>query len=65
MSHYSLVMDEEEALRCLQHGCFAEDAMGKVTDWSCVYNPVKQTVLFNMHDNLSKVYSIDLKDALK
>ena len=58
-------MDEEEALRCLQHGCFAADAMGKVTDWSCVYNPVKRTVLFNMHDDLSNVYSIDLMEALK
>lgn len=65
MSHYSLVMDEEEALRCLQYGCFAADAMGKVTDWSCVYNPVKQTVLFNMHDDLSNAYSIDLKEVLK
>ena len=65
MSHYSLIMDEEEALRCLQHGCFAADAMGKVTDWSCVYNPVKRTVLFNMHDDLSNVYSIDLMEALK
>ena len=65
MSHYSLVMDEEDALRCLQYGCFAADEIGKVTDWSCVYNPVKRTVLFNMHDDLSNVYSIDLKGALK
>lgn len=65
MSHYALVMDEEDALRCLQHGCFAADAMGKVTDWSCVYNPVKQTILFNLHNDLSNVYSIDFKDALK
>lgn len=65
MSHYSLVMDEEDALRCLQYGCFAADVIDKVTDWSCVYNPVKQTVLFNMHDDLSNVYSINLKEDLK
>ncbi|MCQ2306730.1 MAG: linear amide C-N hydrolase [Bacteroidales bacterium] len=65
MRHYSLVMDEEDALRCLQHGCFAADEINKLTDWSCVYNPVKQTVLFNMHNDLSSVYSIDLKEDLK
>ena len=65
MSHYSLEMGEEDALRCLQYGCFAADVIDKVTDWSCVYNPVKQTVLFNMHNDLSSVYSIDLKEDLK
>ncbi|MCQ2316009.1 MAG: linear amide C-N hydrolase [Bacteroidales bacterium] len=65
MRHYSLVMDEEDALRCLQHGCFAADEINKLTDWSCVYNPVKKTVLFNMHDDLSSVYSINLKEELK
>lgn len=42
MRHYSLVMDEEDALRCLQYGCFAADEIDKLTDWSCVYNPVKK-----------------------
>lgn len=65
MRHYSLVMDEEDALRCLQYDCFAADEIDKLTDWSCVYNPVKKTVLFNMHNDMSSVYSINLKEELK
>lgn len=65
MDHYSLVMTEEEALRCLQYGNFEIDIPGVPTAWSCVYNPKQLTVIFNMHDDLSYVWSIDLKKDLK
>lgn len=64
MGHYSPVMSEEEALRCLQYGNFGLDVIGYLTDWSCVYNPQERTMIFNMHDDLSNVYSIDLTKDL-
>lgn len=65
MSHYSLVMNEEEALQCLQYGNYGIEFRGETTDWSCVYNPKKRTVMFNMRNDMSKVYSIDLNKDLK
>lgn len=65
MSHYQPTMTEEEALECLQYGNFGMELPGQLTDWSCVYNPRKGTVLFNMRDDLSEVYSINIKDELK
>ncbi|MDO5340896.1 MAG: linear amide C-N hydrolase [Bacteroidia bacterium] len=64
MEHYSLVMTEENALRCLQYGNFEIEVPGTPTAWSCVYNAKQKTVIFNMRDDLSKVYSIDLKQDL-
>lgn len=64
MSHYSPVMTEEDALRCLQYGSFGIETPNEVTDWSCVYNPKNKTVLFNMRNDLSIVYSIDLNKDL-
>ena len=64
MSHYSPVMTEEDALRCLQYGNFGIETPNEVTDWSCVYNPKKKTILFNMRDDLSTVYFIDLMKDL-
>ena len=61
MSHYSPVMTEGDALRCLQYGNYGIETPNEVTDWSCVYNPKNKTVLFNMRDDLSTVYLIDLK----
>ena len=61
MSHYSPVMTEGDALRCLQYGNYGIETPDEVTDWSCVYNPMNRTILFNMRDDLSTVYLIDLK----
>lgn len=65
MSHYSPVMNEEEALQCLQYGNYGIEFRGETTDWSCVYNPKKRTVMFNMRNDMSKVYSINLNKDLK
>lgn len=64
MSHYSPVMNEEEALKCLQYGNFSMEVLDGVTNWSCVYNPKKRTVLFNMRNDLSTAYFIDLNKDL-
>lgn len=65
MAHYQPTMTEEAALECLQYGNFGMELPGQLTDWSCVYNPRKGTVIFNMRDDLSEVYSINIKDELK
>ena len=65
MRHYSPVMTEGDALRCLQYGNFGIETIDEVTDWSCVYNPKDRTILFNMRDDLSIVYCIDLEKDLK
>ena len=64
MSAYKPVMSEKEALLCLQEGSFGIEEPYDVTNWSCVYNPVERTMLFNMRNDLSEVYSIDLKKDL-
>lgn len=65
MHHYSPVMTEDEALKCLQFGNYGIEVPNEVTDWSCVYNTRKKTMIFNMRDDLSTVYSVDLnKDLL-
>lgn len=59
MSHYKPIMSEEEALLCLQEGNYGiEEGEDETTDWSCVYNPAKRTILFNMRDDLSEIYTI-------
>lgn len=65
MSHYSPIMSEEDALRCLQYGSYGLEMLNEVTDWSCVYNPKKRTVIFNMRNDMSTVYSIDLNKDLE
>ncbi len=65
MSAYKPVMSEEEALWCLQEGTFAIEVPNDVTNWSCIYNPAERTMLFNMRNDMSEVYSIDLKKDLK
>ncbi len=64
MAHYQPTMTEEAELECLQFGNFGMELPGQLTDWSCVYNPRKGTVIFNMRDDLSEVYSIDIKKEL-
>ena len=65
MNHYSLVMDEEEALRCLQYGHYGSGFPGQTTNWSYVYNPAQRTVLFVVRNQTDKAFSIDLKEDLK
>ena len=61
MTYYWPEMSEQNALRCLQQGNFCmEYASPQVTDWSCVYNPKQGTLLFNMRDDLSEVYFLDV-----
>ena len=64
MSAYKPVMSESEALLCLQEGSFGIEQPYDVTNWSCVYNPAERTMLFNMRNDLTEVYSIDLKKDL-
>ena len=64
MHHYSLIMDEEEALQCLQYGNFGIEVPGQVTNWSCVYNSKQRTILFNVRDEADKAFTIDLKKDL-
>lgn len=64
MAHYQPTMTEEEALECLQFGNFGMELPGQLTDWSCVYNPRKGTLLFNMRNDLSEVYYINIFEEL-
>ena len=64
MHHYSLIMDEEEALQCLQYGNFGIEVPGQVTNWSCVYNSKQRTILFNVRDEMDQAFTIDLKKDL-
>ena len=66
MTYYWPVMSEEQALRCLQQGNFGMELPSpQVTDWSCVYNPKQGTLLFNMRDDLSEVYFLDVFAELR
>ena len=64
MSAYKPVMSEKEALMCLQEGSFGIEDPDDVTNWSCIYNPAERTMLFNMRNDLSEAYFIDLKEDL-
>ena len=64
MNFYHPVMTEMEALECLQEGHFGIEEYGGVTDWSMVYNPAERTILFNMRNDMSKIYTLDLKKDL-
>ena len=64
MSHYSLVMDEEEALDVLQYGSYGIEVPGHVTNWSCVYNSKQRTMLFTVRNQTDKAFFIDLKTDL-
>ena len=66
MTYYWPVMSEEQALRCLQQGNFGMELPSpQVTDWSCVYNPKQGTLLFNMRDDLSEVYFLNVYEELR
>ena len=58
---YKPVMSEMEALECLQAGAFAIEMPNDATNWSCIYNPAQKTILFNMRNDMSKIYKIDFE----
>lgn len=60
-TNYKPVMSEMEALECLQAGSFAIENPNDATNWSCVYNPAQKTILFNMRNDMSKIYKIDFE----
>ncbi len=64
MNFYHPVMTEMEALECLQEGHYGIEEYGGVTDWSMVFNPAERTILFNMRNDMSKIYTLDLKKDL-
>ena len=64
MSNYLPVMDEFQALKCLQYGCYGIEFPDEVTNYSCVYNPVQRTMLFNVRNDMTNAFTIDLKKEL-
>lgn len=64
MMSYKPVMNEMDALRCLQEGSFGVEMLGDVTNWSCVYNTAQRTILFCMRNDMSTIYNVDLKKEL-
>ncbi len=64
MMSYKPVMNEMDALRCLQEGSFGVEMLGDVTNWSCIYNTKQRTILFCMRNDMSKIYKVDLKKEL-
>ncbi len=61
MNSYKPVMTEFQALKCLQDGTCAIEYLGKLTIYSAVYNANQRTVLFNVHNDMSEAFTIDLK----
>ena len=64
MDAYKPVMDEFQALKCLQVGTYTMEYPDNKTNYSAVYNPAKRTVLFNIHNDMSEAFTIDLKKDL-
>lgn len=65
MTYYEPVMSEFQALQCLQKGTYGIEYPGGLTNYSAVYNPVELTVLFNVHNDMSEAFTIDLKKDLQ
>ena len=65
MTFYEPVMSEFQALQCLQKGTYEIEYPGELTNYSAVYNPKELTVLFNVHNNMSEAFTIDLKTDLQ
>lgn len=61
MNSYNPTMTEKEAMYCLQEGRFSIEVPHDFTNWSCVYNPRKRTITFLLRNDMSKVYTVDLK----
>lgn len=65
MNSYRPVMSEFQALKCLQEGTYAIEYPGMLTNYSAVYNANQRTVLFNVHNDMSEAFTIDLKKDLQ
>lgn len=65
MNFYKPTMTEKEALLCLQEGRFSIEVPNDFTNWSCVYNPKELTLIFALRNDLSNVYTVDLKKVFK
>ena len=65
MNFYRPTMTEKEALLCLQEGRYNIEVPNDFTNWSCVYNPKELTLIFALRNDLSKVYTVDLKKVFK
>lgn len=65
MTYYEPVMSEFEALKCLQKGTYGVEYPDELTNFSAVYNPVERTVLFNVYNDMSEAFTIDLKKDLR
>lgn len=64
MNAYKPIMSEFQALKCLQEGTYTMEYPDNKTNYSAVYNPVQRTVLFNVHNDMSEAFTIDLKKDL-
>ena len=65
MNFYKPTMTEKEALLCLQEGRYNIEVPNDFTNWSCVYNPKELTLIFALRNDLSNVYTVDLKKVFK
>ena len=65
MNFYKPTMTGKEALLCLQEGRYNIEVPNDFTNWSCVYNPKELTLIFALRNDLSKVYTVDLKKVFK
>ncbi len=65
MNYYKPTMTEKEAMLCLQEGRYSIEVPNDFTNWSCVYNPKQLTVNFALRNDLSQVYTVDLKEVFK
>lgn len=64
MNAYKPVMSEFQALKCLQEGTYTMEYPDNKTNYSAVYNPVQRTVLFNVHNDMTEAFAIDLNKDL-
>ncbi len=61
MNFYNPTMTEKEAMECLQQGRYSIEVPNDFTNWSCIYNPGRRTLTFALRNDMSKVYTVDLK----
>ena len=64
MRAYKPIMSEFQALKCLQEGTYTMEYPDNKTNYSAVYNLAKRTVLFNVHNDMSEAFTIDLNKDL-
>ena len=65
MNAYKPVMSEFQALKCLQEGYYTMEYPDNKTNYSAVYNLAQRTCIFNVHNDMSEAFTIDLKKDLQ